>query len=53
MGKKWKNPKKPGKTRKYPIKPEKNPLGWVFPKKPGFFPTLWETSFFFNRGNGK
>jgi hypothetical protein len=28
-----KNPKKPKKT-------QKNPLGWVFLKKPGFFPTL-------------
>jgi hypothetical protein len=31
--KKTKNPKKPKKT-------QKNPLGWVFLKKPGFFPTL-------------
>jgi hypothetical protein len=31
-----KNPKKPKKT-------QKNPLGWVFLKKPGFFPTLVAT----------
>ncbi len=41
-----KNPKKPKetqKTQKNPKKPkktQKNPLGWVFLKKPGFFPTL-------------
>ncbi len=34
--KKPKNPKKPKKTQKT----QKNPLGWVFLKKPGFFPTL-------------
>ncbi len=32
-----KNPKKPKKKTK---KNQKNPLGWVFLKKPGFFPTL-------------
>jgi len=31
-----KNPKKPKKTNKT----QKNPLGWVFLKNPGFFPTL-------------
>jgi hypothetical protein len=31
-----KNPKKPKK----PKKTQKNPLGWFFLKKPGFFPTL-------------
>ncbi len=31
-----KNPKNPKKTKKN----QKNPLGWVFLKKPGFFPTL-------------
>ncbi len=31
-----KNPKKPKKNQK----PKKKPLGWVFLKKPGFFPTL-------------
>jgi hypothetical protein len=41
-----KNPKKPQKTQKNPKNPkkpkktQKNPLGWVFFKKPGFFPTL-------------
>jgi hypothetical protein len=30
-----KNPKKPKKTQKK----QKNPLGWVFLKKPRFFPT--------------
>jgi hypothetical protein len=41
-----KNPKKPKKTQKTqknpkkPKKTQKNPLGWVFLKKPGFFPTL-------------
>jgi hypothetical protein len=38
-----KNPKKPKKTQKKPKKPKKTkkkPLGWVFLKKPGFFPTL-------------
>jgi hypothetical protein len=35
-----KKPKKPKKTQKNPKKPKKNPLGWVFLKKPGFFPTL-------------
>jgi hypothetical protein len=38
-----KNPKKPKKNQKNPKKPkktQKNPLGWVFFKKPGFFPTL-------------
>ena len=35
-----KNPKKPKKTQKKPKKTQKNPLGWVFLKKPGFFPTL-------------
>jgi hypothetical protein len=34
-----KNPKKPKK----PKKTQKNPLGWVFLKKPGFFPTLFGT----------
>ncbi len=33
-----KNPK-PKKTQKTQ-KTQKNPLGWVFFKKPGFFPTL-------------
>ncbi len=33
-----KKPKKPKKTQKN----QKNPLGWVFLKKPGFFPTLCE-----------
>jgi hypothetical protein len=37
-----KNPKKPKKPQKNQKKP-KNPLGWVFLKKPGFFPTLWQT----------
>ena len=38
--------KKPKKTQKNPKKPkkpkktQKNPLGWAFLKKPGFFPTL-------------
>jgi hypothetical protein len=36
-----KNPKKP----KNPKKNQKNPLGWVFLKKPGFFPTLLEPEF--------
>ncbi len=39
-----KNPKKPKKTQKTQKKPkktQKNPLGWVFLKKPGFFPTLY------------
>ena len=40
-----KNPKKPKKNpkkkpQKNPKKTQKNPLGWVFLKKPGFFPTL-------------
>jgi hypothetical protein len=38
-----KNPKKTKKTQKTQKKtkkPKKNPLGWVFLKKPGFFPTL-------------
>ena len=38
-----KNEKKTQKTQKSPIKPnktQKNPLGWVLLKKPGFFPTL-------------
>jgi hypothetical protein len=38
-----KNPKKPKKTQKTQKKPkktQKNRLGWVFLKKPGFFPTL-------------
>jgi hypothetical protein len=37
-----KNPKKPKKTQKTQKnqKNPKNPLGWVFLKKPGFFPTL-------------
>jgi hypothetical protein len=35
-----KNPKKPKKTQKNPKKTQKNPLGWVFKKKTGFFPTL-------------
>ncbi len=40
------NPKKPKKTQKNPKNPkttknnQKNPLGWVFLKKTGFFPTL-------------
>jgi hypothetical protein len=34
-----KNPKKPKKNQKTPPQ-KKNPLGWVFLKKPGFFPTL-------------
>jgi hypothetical protein len=34
-----KNPKKPKKPKKTQ-KTQKNPLGWVFLKKPGFFPTL-------------
>ena len=45
IGKNWKNPKKPEKTRKNPKKPEKpekTQVGWVFSKKPGFFPTLQE-----------
>ena len=39
--------KKPKKTQKNPKKPkkpkktQKNPLGWAFLKKPGFFPTLF------------
>jgi hypothetical protein len=40
-----KNPIKPKKNPKNPIKPnktQKNPPGWVFLKKPGFFPTLPE-----------
>ena len=36
-----KNPKKTQKNPKKPKKPQKNPLGWVFLKKPGFFPTLY------------
>jgi hypothetical protein len=40
LGKKTqKKPKKPKK----PKKTQKNPLGWVFLKKPGFFPTLVPT----------
>jgi hypothetical protein len=35
-----KNPKKPKKQKKNTKKHKKNPLGWVFLKKPGFFPTL-------------
>jgi hypothetical protein len=35
-----KNPKKPKKPKKKQKKTQKNPLGWVFLKKPGFFPTL-------------
>jgi hypothetical protein len=38
-----KKPKKTQKNPKNPKKPkknQKNPLGWVFFKKPGFFPTL-------------
>jgi hypothetical protein len=34
-----KNPKNP-KNQKKTKKTQKNPLGWVFLKKPGFFPTL-------------
>jgi hypothetical protein len=34
-----KNPEKPKKPKKTQ-KNQKNPLGWVFLKKPGFFPTL-------------
>jgi len=44
-----KNPKKPKKNPKKPKKPkktQKNPLGWVFLKKPGFFPTLLSTATF-------
>ncbi len=37
-----KKPKKIQKTQK-PKKTQKNPLGWVFLKKPGFFPTLGQT----------
>ncbi len=37
-----KNPKKPKKTQKTQ-KTQKTPLGWVFLKKPGFFPTLTVT----------
>jgi hypothetical protein len=41
--------KKTLKTQKKPKKPkkkQKNPLGWVFLKKPGFFPTLiWIQAF--------
>jgi hypothetical protein len=36
-----KTQKKPKKNKKTPKK-QKNPLGWVFFKKPGFFPTLAE-----------
>jgi hypothetical protein len=50
-GKNPKNPlvraKKPEKTQKKPKKPQKTqktPLGWVFLKKTGFFPTLRRTS---------
>jgi hypothetical protein len=32
-----KNPKKPKKNPKKTKKTQKNPLGWVFFKKPGFF----------------
>jgi hypothetical protein len=35
-----KKPKKPKKIQKKPKKTQKNPLGWVFLKEPGFFPTL-------------
>jgi hypothetical protein len=35
--KKAQKPSRPGK------KTQKNPLGWVFLKKPGFFPTLLAT----------
>jgi hypothetical protein len=41
-----KNPKKTKKTQKTQKKPKKtpkNPLGWVFLKKTGFFPTLGQT----------
>jgi hypothetical protein len=38
-----KNPKNPKK----PKKPQKNPLGWVFLKKPGFFPTLMRPAKYF------
>ncbi len=31
------------KTQKKPKKTQKTPLGWVFKKKPGFFPTLPQT----------
>jgi hypothetical protein len=42
------NPKKPKKNPKNPKKnqkTQKNPLGWVFLKKPGFFPTLKKTHY--------
>jgi hypothetical protein len=35
-----KKPKKKQKNQKKTKKPKKNPLGWFFLKKPGFFPTL-------------
>ncbi len=35
-----KTKKKTKKPKKKPKKTQKNPLGWVFLKKPGFFPTL-------------
>ena len=38
--KKPNKPKKPKKKPKKPKKTQKNPLGWVFLKKPGFFSTL-------------
>ncbi len=44
-----KNPKKPQKKPKKPKKNPKNPLGWVFLKKPGFFPTLLRDFVFFYR----
>ena len=39
----FKKPKKTQKNQKKTKKPkktQKNPLGWAFLKKPGFFPTL-------------
>jgi hypothetical protein len=40
-----KSQKTPKKTKK-PKKTQKNPLGWFFFKKPGFFPTLIVSSNF-------
>jgi hypothetical protein len=47
LGKKPKKTKKKQKKTKKNKKKQKNPLGWVFLKKPGFFPTLHEIDLIF------
>jgi hypothetical protein len=42
--------KKTKKTQKNPKNPKKNPLGWFFKKKTGFFPTLVRGALVHKRG---